>query len=123
MFCIASQEEEKFGEGGSGLVLGLVDVEPVEPELVVVELPIGIVGRVIVRLGLVGTVIVRLGLVGTVIVRLGLVGTVIVRLGIVGRVIERLGTVGLEEVLKSPDVLGHNITLYPGWRKTQLYLM
>ena len=103
MFCIASQEEEKFGEGGSGLVLGLVDVEPVEPELVVVELPIGIVGRVIVRLGI--------------------VGRVIVRLGIVGMVIERLGTVGLEVVLKSPDVLGHNITLDPGWRKTQLYLM
>jgi len=89
MFCIASQEEEKVGEGGSELVLGLMDVEPVEPELVVVELATGIVGTVIVRL-------------------------------VVGMVRERLGMAGLEGVLKSPDVLGHNITLDPGWRYTAL---
>ena len=70
MFCIALQEEEKMGgEGGSELLLGLMDVEPVEP------------------------------------------------------VIVRLGIMGLEVVLTSPDVLGHNITLDPEWRYTALIYM
>lgn len=55
---MASQEEEKMGgEGGSGVLLGPVDLEP---GLVVVELATGTVGLRVLEPGIGGPVIVRL---------------------------------------------------------------